>query len=80
VIVDSVAAEFAARRLLHAQGSIGEAFESLDLGWTLEDVHEYMKGSPTFLAIPEDLQAQVVGMTMAFGIVVAERSREGVRR
>lgn len=80
----SGASDRAAERLLRADRHIREAFEGLDLGWTLEDVEEWLEGTPSqsgqrlpiWNKIPEELRGQLVGMVMAFGILVVERDRE----
>jgi hypothetical protein len=82
-IARSVAAEKAAERLLAARVSIREAFEGLELGWTLEDVQLYLEGTPELTGqrlplwerLPEHLRGQVVGVVMGFAIVAVEQDR-----
>lgn len=70
VIADSQANLKAAIKMRNAQGSIRAVFESLDLGWSYEDVEDYLFG-----LLGDDKHGFFQGV-MGFACVVAERIRE----
>lgn len=78
-IDDSDAQQRAGERLVAARGSIRQAFASLDLGWTYDDVETYLKGSPSYQAmlvkLGGDQHGLLQGLIMGFAIVCVERER-----
>lgn len=78
LIVSSAPQDAGEQRLLAAKGSIREAFDGLDLGWTYEDVWDYLEGSPTFQTMGDE-RGKVAGLVMGFAIVAVERELELVR-
>lgn len=74
-ILDSAAHARGERLLREARGSIRNAFAALDLGWTYDDVWDYLEGSPAFQTLPEDRRAICAGMVMGFALVAVERAR-----
>lgn len=83
-IAQTPAADKAAQRMLNAGVSIRAAFESLNLDWTFEDVQAWLERTPAHTGqrlpiwdeIPSDLHGQLIGMFMAWGIILVERDRE----
>ena len=78
LIVSSAAQDAGEQRLLAARGSIRDAFDGLNLGWTYEDVWDYLEGSPTFQTMGDD-RGKAAGLVMGFAIVAVERELELVR-
>lgn len=74
-ILSSVAQGRAERRMLEAEGKIRVTLDGLELGWDLDQVLAYLKGSASFHALGE-ARGQVLGMVAAFAIVAVERDRE----
>lgn len=79
-IDDSEAQRRAGERLLDARGSVRDAFASLDLDWTYDDVEAYLKGSPSYqamlLKLGGDQHGLLQGLIMGFAIVCVEQDRE----
>ena len=71
--MDSVAHQRASERLLRNGGSIRNAFAGLGLGWTYEDVWEYLEGSPAFQAFG-DQRGLAAGLVMGFALTAVERT------
>jgi hypothetical protein len=79
VIADSEAQERGAIRMFNARGSVRIAFESLELGWTYDDVERYLLASPSYQAMLEkiggDQHGLLQGLIMGFALVAVEQDR-----
>jgi hypothetical protein len=74
-IADSRAAVRAGERLLAVKGSIRGAWEGLGLGWTFDQLMDYLKGGG-YGSIPEDYHGQVLGIAASVAVVAVEQERD----
>lgn len=74
-IAESRASARAAERLLNAGEAIREAWDSLRLGWSYDDLIEWVLGSAQ--GFPEDQQGRLAGLVTSAIMVGVERDREG---
>jgi hypothetical protein len=75
-IADSEAQAVAANSMIVERGSIRAVFDNLGLGWTYDDVWDYLIAAPSFQTLPERHRGIVAGMVMGFATVAVERERE----
>jgi hypothetical protein len=73
-VADSRAAKRAGERLLTARGSIRGLWNSLSLGWSFDDLTEYLEAG--FATIPEEMRGRVLGIVASTCAVVVEQDRD----
>lgn len=75
-IADSRAAVRAGERLLTVGGKLRAAWNTLGLGWSFDDLMEYLKPGLDTMSIPREDHGKVLGMVSTAVILAIEQDRD----
>jgi hypothetical protein len=63
-------------RMVAAELSIRKAWDSLDIGWTFDDLIVYLDGAEGYESIPEDVRGKALGLAAGLAMAAVEQDRD----